>query len=82
MGILGPADLTTLILQPEPEVLKLEPYISPEYSFMKHIVELVLNYLSNDNISVLEASNITLFKIMATQNGQSLYGNITILCSK
>ncbi|KAE9539511.1 hypothetical protein AGLY_004763 [Aphis glycines] len=73
LGILGPADLTTLILLPEPEVLKLEPYISPEYLFMKHIVELVLNYLSDDNISVLEASNITLFKIMATQNGQSLY---------
>ncbi|XP_026809071.1 serine-protein kinase ATM isoform X1 [Rhopalosiphum maidis] len=73
LGILGPTDLTTLILQPEPEVLKLESHISPEYSFMKHIIELVLNYLSDDNISVLEASNITLFKVLATQNGQSLY---------
>ncbi|CAH1736405.1 unnamed protein product, partial [Aphis gossypii] len=58
LGILGPSDLTTLILQPEPEVLKLEPYISPEYLFMKHIVELVLNYLSDDNISVLEAKKL------------------------
>lgn len=76
MGILGPADLTTLILQPEPEVLKLESNISLEYSFIKHIVELVLNYLSDDSISVLESSNITLFKVMATNEGKSLYGNI------
>jgi len=76
LGILGPADLTTLILQPEPEVLKLESHISLKYSFIKHIVELVLNYLSDDNISVLESSNITLFKVMATDEGQSLYGNI------
>jgi len=76
LGILGPADLTTLILQPEPEVLKLESNISLEYSFIKHIVELVLNYLCDDNISVLESSNITLFKVMATDEGQCLYGNI------
>jgi len=76
LGILGPADLTTLILQPEPEVLKLESNISLEYSFIKHIVELVLNYLSDDSISVLESSNITLFKVMATNEGKSLYGNI------
>lgn len=76
MGILGPADLTTLILQPEPEVLKLESHISLEYSFIKHIVELVLNYLSDDNVSVLESSNMTLFQIMATNEGKSLYGNI------
>ncbi|XP_029344827.1 serine-protein kinase ATM [Acyrthosiphon pisum] len=73
LGILGPADLTTLILQPEPEVLKLESNISLEYSFIKHIVELVLNYLSDYNISVLESSNITLFKVMATDEGQCLY---------
>jgi len=77
LGILGPAELTTLILQPEPEVLKLKSNVSLEYSFIKHIVELVLNYLSDDNISVLESSNITLFKVMATDEGQSLYGNIT-----
>jgi len=76
LGILGPADLSTLILQPEPEVLKLESHVSLEYSFIKHIVKLVLNYLSDDNISVLESSNITLFKVMATREGQSLYGNI------
>lgn len=76
MGILGPADLTTLILQPEPEVLQLESHISLEYSFIKHIVELVLNYLSDDNVSVLESSNMTLFQIMATHEGKSLYGNI------
>ncbi|XP_060874698.1 serine-protein kinase ATM isoform X2 [Metopolophium dirhodum] len=73
LGILGPADLTTLILQPEPEVLKLESNISLEYSFIKHVVELVLNYLCDENISVLESSNITLFKVMATDEGQSLY---------
>lgn len=77
MGILGPADLTTLILQPEPEVLKLESHVSLEYSFIKHIIELVLNYLSDDNISVVESSNTTLFQVMVTHEGQSLYGNIT-----
>ncbi|VVC40821.1 Hypothetical protein CINCED_3A017263 [Cinara cedri] len=73
LGILGPADLTTLILQPEPKILKLESNISPEYSFIKHIVVMLLNYLSDSNISVMEASNITLFKIIATREGQSLY---------
>lgn len=77
LGILGPADLTTLLLQPEPEVLKLETNISPEYSFIKHVVIMLLDYLSDNNINVMEASNITLFKIMATHKGQSIYGNIT-----
>jgi len=77
LGILGPADLTTLILQPEPEVLKLESHISLEYSFIRHVVELVLNYLSDDNVLVLESSNLTLFQIMATREGKNVYGNIT-----
>lgn len=64
-----------MILQPEPEVLKLESNNSSEFSFMKHIVIMLLNYLSDDNILVMEASNITLFKIIATRKGQSLYGN-------
>lgn len=75
LGILGPADLTTLILQPEPEVLKFEPNTSMEYSFIKHIVVILLNYLSDGNISVMEASNIALFKILATHEAQSLDGN-------
>lgn len=74
---MGPADLTTLILQPETEVLKLESNISPEHSFLKQIVIMLLDYLSDDNILVMEASNITLFKIIATREGESLYGNIT-----
>lgn len=79
LGILGPADLTTLLLQPEPEVLKLDSNISPEYSFIKHVVIMLLNYLSDSNINVMEASNITLFKIMVTHNGQSIYGNVTFI---
>lgn len=81
MGILGPADLTTLILQPEPEILKLESNTSSEYSFIKHIVVMLLNYLSDDSISVMEASNITLFKVMATREGKSLYGDIVFIHS-
>lgn len=75
LGILGPADLTTLILQPEPEVLKFESNTSMEYFFIKHIVVILLNYLSDGNISVMEASNIALFKILATHEAQSLDGN-------
>lgn len=72
---MGPSDLTTLILQPEPKVLKLESNTSPKYSFIKQIVLMLLNYLSDNNISVMESSNITLFKVIATREGQSLYGN-------
>lgn len=79
MGVLGPADLTTLLLQPEPETLKLDSNDTPEYAFIKHIVLMLLKFLSDDNISVIEASNISLFKIIATHEGQLLYGNITII---
>ncbi|XP_050425429.1 serine-protein kinase ATM isoform X2 [Adelges cooleyi] len=74
LGILGPSELTTLILQPEPEIFKPKPNTNPENSFLKHIVELLLNYLSDGNISVMEASNKSLIKIMATQERCSLYG--------
>lgn len=76
---MGPSDLTTLILQPEPEVLKLESNTSPEYSFIKQIVLMLLNYLSDTNISVMDSSNITLFKVITTHEGQSLYGNILFI---
>lgn len=36
---------------------------------------MLLNYLSDNNISVMEASNKTLFKAIATQEGQCVYGN-------
>lgn len=36
---------------------------------------MLLNYLSDNNISVMEASNKTLFKAIATQEGQYVYGN-------
>lgn len=72
---MGPSELTTLILQPEPEIFKPKPNTNPENSFLKHIVELLLNYLSDGNISVMEASNKSLIKIMATQERCSLYGN-------
>jgi hypothetical protein len=76
LGILGPNNLTTLILQPEPEVLKLESNISVKRSLIKHIVLKLLDYLSDSNISVMEASLTTLFKVMATNEGQSLHGII------
>lgn len=79
LGILGPADLTTLILQPEPEVLKLKSNTSPEYSFIKHVVIMLLNYLNDGNIPVMEASNVILFKILATQEGKFLTSIITFL---
>jgi len=78
LGVLGPANLTTLILQPEPEVLKLQLNTSPEYSFIKHIVVMLLNYLNDGNVPVMEASNIILFKIFATREGQSLTSIIII----
>lgn len=78
--------MTTLILQPEPEVLKMESNTSLntssffiKYSFIKQIVLMLLNYLSDNNISVMESSNITLFKVIATREGQSLYGNKTFI---
>lgn len=76
LGILGPADLTTLVLQPEPKTWIPESNSSAEYLFIKHIVVMLLDYLSDGNISVMEASNVTLFQILATHNGQFLYGNI------
>ncbi|XP_050523942.1 serine-protein kinase ATM isoform X2 [Daktulosphaira vitifoliae] len=72
LGILGPLDLKTLILQPEPEIIKLTLDISPEYSFLKHTVELLLNYISDSNVSVMEASNKAMFEIMSSQIGTSL----------
>lgn len=40
---------------------------------------MLLNYLSDDNILVMEASNKTLFKALATQEGPRIYGNITMI---
>lgn len=79
LGVLGPANLTTLILQPEPEVSKLKSINSPEYSFIKHLIIVLLDYLSDNDILITEACNITLFKIIATDDGQSIYGNIIFI---
>jgi hypothetical protein len=78
LGELGPADLTTMILKPEKcqELQGNEFKDSPILMFTAHIVRVAVDYLVDENISVVEAASAALYKILASWEGQQVIGNI------
>jgi hypothetical protein len=82
LGELGPADLTTMILKPEKsqELQEDEFRNSPILMFTAHIVRAVVDYLVDENISVVEAASAALYKILASREGQQVLGDYLCLC--
>jgi hypothetical protein len=78
LGELGPADLTTMILKPEKcqELQGNEVRDSPILMFTAHIVRVAVDYLVDENISVVEAASAALYKILASWEGQQVIGNM------
>ena len=48
--------------------------------FTAHVVELLVGFLVDDNISVVEATSVALYKVLATREGQQVIGNLLLYC--
>jgi hypothetical protein len=80
LGELGPADLTTMILKPEKchELQADEFKDSSVLMCTAHIVRTAVDYLVDENISVVEAASAVLYKILESKEGQQVIGNIFV----
>lgn len=78
LGELGPADLTTMVLKPE----KCQEFQRDEFKdstilmFTAHIVRAAVDYLVDEDISVVGAASAALYKIFESREGQQVIGNI------
>jgi hypothetical protein len=76
LGELGPADLTTMILKLEKSQELQENVFRNNSSLMftAHIVSVLVDYLVDENIIVVEAASAALYKILASWEGQQVIG--------
>ncbi|KDR18216.1 Serine-protein kinase ATM [Zootermopsis nevadensis] len=74
LGELGPANLTTMILKPE-ESQELQGNVFGNSSilmFTAHILSVLVDFLVDENIIVVEAASAALYKILASREGQQV----------
>jgi hypothetical protein len=82
LGELGPADLTTMVLKPE----KCQEFQGDEFKdstilmFTAHTVRAAVDYLVDEDISVVGAASAALYKIFESREGQQVIGNICYVC--
>ncbi|XP_069700137.1 serine-protein kinase ATM isoform X2 [Periplaneta americana] len=76
LGELGPADLTTMILKPE-KSLELQGNDfrnNPVLVFTSHVVGLLVDYMVDENIDVVEAASNGLYQVLKSYEGQQVVG--------
>jgi hypothetical protein len=80
LGELGPADLTTMILKPEKSQQFQGDVFRNSYilMFTAHIVSVLVDYLVDEKITVVEAASAVLYKILASREGQQVIGKFFI----
>lgn len=83
LGELGPANLTTMILKPE-ESQELQGNVFGNSSilmFTAHILSVLVDFLVDENIIVVEAASAALYKILASREGQQVIGKFYVFAS-
>jgi hypothetical protein len=72
LGEIGPADLTTLILQPEKPIP--DPKWTPCELVLGYSLSLLSKYIVDSDVKVVEAATSALFKILSTKEGRKVAG--------
>lgn len=71
LGELGPADLSTMILQPD-KVHTRKPLLDPMLAFTYKVLILLSNFLVHPNVELFTASSETLYIVMSSYWGKKI----------
>ncbi|PSN31644.1 hypothetical protein C0J52_20491 [Blattella germanica] len=74
LGELGPADLTTMVLKPDNSQQLQDDHFTynPMLMFTAHVLQLLVEYLVDENIKVVDAAGTALYKVLASNEGQQV----------
>ncbi|XP_008191052.1 serine-protein kinase ATM isoform X2 [Tribolium castaneum] len=71
LGEIGPADLATLILQPEKAIP--DPKLTPWELLFKYSLTLLSKYIIDSDVNVVRVASIALFQILSTKEGRNVH---------
>nr|CAD7397996.1 unnamed protein product [Timema cristinae] len=74
LGELGPVDLATMILKPEQGRVASKPLKNKEASLValaRHVIQLMVEYLVDPQISVAQAASDALYSVLSTEQGRA-----------
>jgi hypothetical protein len=82
LGELGPANVTTMILKPEKsqEFQENVSRNSSVFMFTSHTVNILVDYLVDENITVVETASAALYKIFSSSDGLRVLRRFLFLC--
>lgn len=72
LGELGPADLTTIVLEPEKRALDIK--YPPYEMFTGHVMSLLVQFLVDENIEVVKAASAALYDILCFNESKKVMG--------
>ena len=70
LGEIGPADLATLILQPEKDIA--DPKWTPFELLLGCAISLLLKYLVDADVTVIKTASVALFQILSTKESRKV----------
>ncbi|XP_066152379.1 serine-protein kinase ATM isoform X2 [Euwallacea fornicatus] len=70
LGELGPANLTTIVLEPEKKVLDIK--CTPLELFTGHVVSLLTQYIVDSDINVVKTASETLYEVLKYKEGKNV----------
>lgn len=72
LGELGPADLTTIVLEPEKRALDIK--YPPYEMFTGHVMSLLVQFLVDENIEVVKAASAALYDVLCFNESKKVMG--------
>ncbi|KAG5880543.1 hypothetical protein JTB14_026776 [Gonioctena quinquepunctata] len=72
LGELGPANLQTLVLQPEKTVIDLKSKFTPFEILIGHVISLSSEYVIDSNINVLKIASETFYFVLDSKEGRKI----------
>lgn len=74
LGELGPADLTTIVLEPEKRALDIK--YPPFEMFTGHVMSLLVQFLVDENIEVVKAASEALYEVLCFSESKKVMGKL------
>lgn len=72
LGELGPADLTTIVLEPEKRAFDIK--YPPYEMFTGHVMSLLVQFLVDENIEVVKAASEALYDVLCSNESKKVMG--------
>lgn len=72
LGELGPADLTTIVLEPEKRALDIK--YPPYEMFTGHVMSLLVQFLVDENIEVVKAASAAFYDVLCFNESKKVMG--------